>query len=127
MHAPYLADAFLELRNGYVYLRLPQDQPIWVTAKAAKLAIELSRQKNILNVMVNVSEFAIQPPSTADLFELIIRIAALIENQLRVAIVDSTGWPDLNAFMENVAKYRTVDCTIYPSEVEAIAWLLPPK
>lgn len=121
---------YVALRDGYVHLRVPKDKPVWVIVEAAKATVALCRAQNVFRALVNASAFAEHPPSTGELFRLVVSVAGVVDFRLKIAVVDSVGWLQSDNFVITVARNRGLMFSVFSNEADAAAWLLienPPR
>ncbi len=117
-------DAYVELRDGYVYVHPPKGMPSWVSLHAVKSAVALCGEQQLFRVLGDIGDFAQQPPSTMDLFSLIVNISTVWDHRIKTAILDPSGWLKADRFAETVARNRGLEFSTFATEAEALNWLL---
>jgi len=115
---------YVQLRDGYVYLRLPKGQPVSVVLNAIKAAVTLCVEQQCFKLLENVKDFAEDPRTTMQMFTLVSDVGAIWDRRIRMAVVDPDGWLKADNFPETVARNRGIPFTIFTNDDEAIKWLL---
>ena len=117
-------DNYVELREGYVYARLPKGMPSSVTVDVAKSAVAMCAERNVFKLMTNIRDFAENPPPTMELFSLVVSVSRIWNTAIKLAVVDPAKWLKLDTFGGTVARNRGINFSHFTSEEDALKWLL---
>lgn len=117
----------LEVRSNHIYFYPANRQNLNDYIPLIKQIIALSAQSNTYALLANVSAVAQKPPTTGAVFSFLVSLMTFWNRQIRVAVVDSFGWLQLDSFPLTVAMNRGMQVVLFSSEEEALHWLVPPS
>jgi hypothetical protein len=127
MNAPLPTPEHFQLDGAVAYYRPVGQVSLDQTVKLVSAAILFARDRKISRLLIDATQLTGAPvPTTLEHFSMAQQLARDAQCAVKVAMVAKPELIDPRKFGITVARNRGLIADIFPSEAEALAWLLAP-